>query len=181
MSLLRVDFRLTRVATTFNSMERMNSRKYMKLRNPADNFDNDEASTSSLNKRDLKTRFNLEKLAWIGIGLLSIYFSNLHVKLLPGQWPSEAWKLPLWLAFASFGLFAGLFVYLNYFLPYFRGIVVTPKHWQRDAPVAVPAATISGFGAFGLLFLAFLPVYRWWSMLIFPAIFIGFFAFISIF
>ena len=152
----------------------------MKLRNPAGNFDNDDTS-SSLNVRDLPTRFNPEKFAWIAVGLGAIYFSNLHVKLLPGQWPVEAWKLPLWLAHFSFALFAGLFVYLNYYLRYFKGIVVTPQHWQRDAPLAVPVATISGFGAFGLLFLGFLPVYGWWSLLIFPAVFLGFFAFISLF
>ena len=153
----------------------------MKLRNPAGNFDNDDPSSSSLNTREPSKRFNPEKLAWIAVGLGTIYFSNLHSKLLPGQWPQEAWKLPLWLAMLSFSLFWVLFVYLNYYLRYFKGVVITPQHWQRDAPLAVPAATISGFGSFGLLFVAFLPVYGWWSLLIFPAVFLGFFAFISLF
>lgn len=161
----------------------MTSRKYMKLRNPAGNFDNDDPSTTSLNSNGptLMDRFSVEKLLWIAIGAGSVYLSSLHENLLPGRWPKDALKFPLCLALASFSLFVVLFVYLNYYLRHFRGIIVTPTHWRRDAPYAVPAATISGFGSFGLLFVAFLPVYRWWSLVIFPAFFMGFFAFISLF
>lgn len=166
----------------------MNSRKYMKLRNPAANFDNDDPSTTSLNHsqkgidRPLTSRIlNPEKLAWIIAGVAAIYFSGLYSQILPHQWPEKAWNWSLYLAYICFGLFVGLFIYLNYYLRYFHGIMVTSAHWKRDAPIAVPAATACGFGSFFFLFLGFLPVYRIWSFLLFPVIFLSFFAFLSIF
>lgn len=169
-------------------MESMTSRKYRRLANPAANFDNDNPDDTSLHHSSsniaaspIVTRFHPEKIGWILVGLFALYWSRFYVHVVPTQWPAKAWWPFIALGHGCFLLFVSLFVYLNYYLRFRHGILITARHWKRDAPVAVPAATVSGSVAFLFWFVAFLPVYHAWSLLLFPILFLSFFAFISLF
>ena len=170
------------------SVSQSSLKKHRKFRAPEGDFDFDDPSTTSLNhsevsnEKELKIgRLNPEKFAWILAGFVVAYFSKFHLYLLPSGWPQSTWRLPLWTAYASFICFLCIFVYLNYYLPFICGIKITAKHWKRDAPIAVPSATISGSFGFILLCVGFLPHYHLWSLLIFPTLFMSFFALISLF
>lgn len=171
-------------------MESVSSfKKHRKLRTPEGDFDFDDPSTTSLNHSETSQvlqkcragRLNPEKVAWILAGCIVSYFSNIYNYILPHQWPKSTWKLALFSAYFSFACFAILFIYLNYYLRYARGIKITAKYWKRDAPISVPASTISGLLGFLFLFIGFFPLYRIWSFLIFSILFMSFFAFISLF
>ena len=170
-----------------DSVSQSSLKKHRKLRSPDANFDFDDPSEASLNHSEATNvkeyrlgRLNPEKFAWILAGCIVSYFSNLYNYLLPHQWPKSTWKLPLYSAYFSFICFIVLFVYLNYYLRYVRGVKITAKHWKRDAPISVPFATISGMLGFLLLFIGFLPHYHLWSILIFSVLFMSFFALISL-
>lgn len=171
-----------------DSVSQSSLRKHRKLRTPEGDFDYDDPSTASLNHAEPSNvdkfrsgRVNPEKIAWILAGCVTIYYSKLHLYLLPSQWPKGTYKLALWAAYVCFTSFLGLFMYLNYYLRYVRGVKITAKHWKRDAPIAVPAATLSGSLGFAFMFLGFLPFYHLWALLIFSVLFMSFFAFISLF
>lgn len=160
---------------------------YRKVRNAEGDFDYDDPSTTSLNHssagnvKKLKIgNLNPEKAAWILIGCFTVYYTNLHSLILPHNWPANSWKYALCLAYASFFSFICVFLYLNYYLRFACGIKITAKHWKRDAPLAVPAATISGTLTFFFLTIGFFPHFHLWSMLIFSVIFMSFFALISL-
>lgn len=170
------------------SVSQSSLKKHRKLRTPEGDFDFDDPSTTSLNHSEnlninkLKWgSLNPEKIAWILAGCVTMYYSNLHHYLLPSQWPKGTYKLALWASYLSFASFLGLFVYLNYYLRYFRGVKITAKYWKRDAPFAVPAATLSGSLGFAFMFLGFLPFYHLWAILIFSILFMSFFALLSLF
>lgn len=170
------------------SVSQSSFKKHRKLRSPEGDFDFDDPSTASLNHSETSNvkeyrvgRLNPEKVAWILAGCIVSYFSNLYQYILPHQWPKSTWKFALYSAYLCFTCFLMLFIYLNYYLRYARGIKITAKHWKRDAPISVPAATISGLFGFFLLFLGFFPYYHIWSFLIFSVLFMSFFAFISLF
>lgn len=170
------------------SISQSSLKKHRKHRTPEGDFDFDDPSTTSLNHSEVRNvkdykigRLNPEKLCWIFAGVVVAYYSNFYSYILPHKWPNSVWKFPLWLAYISFLCFSVLFVYLNYYLRYVRGIKITAKHWKRDAPIAVPSATL--FGSFGFLFLCvgFLSHYHLWALVIFPVLFMSFFALISLF
>ena len=170
-----------------DSISQSSLKKYRKLKTPEGNFDFDDPSTTSLNHStvgDVKEhrigRLNPEKAVWILIGCAVAYYTNLHYFLLPRNWPVKSWKIALWLSYASFLCFVSIFVYLNYYLRYVQGTKITAKHWKRDAPMAVPAATISGTLTFLFLSIGFFPHFHLWSFLIFSTISMSFFALISL-
>lgn len=170
------------------SVSQASFKKHRKHRTPEGDFDFDDPSTASLNHssevagKEYKIgRLNPEKFAWILSGAVVAYYSNIYSYILAHQWPESVWKLPLYLAYASFICFVILFVYLNYYLRHVRGIKITAKHWKRDAPIAVPSATLSGSLGFLFLCVGFLPHYHLWALLIFPLLFMSFFALISLF
>lgn len=170
------------------SVSQSSLKKHRKLRSSPDgNFDFDDPSTASLNHSERTNendyrigRLGPEKIIWILVGCLVGYFSNLYSYVRPSQWPKSTWKVPLTVSYLSFFCFFVLFVYLNYYLPHVRGIKITAKHWKRDAPVALPSATISGSLGFLFLFIGFLPHYHLWCLLIFPILFMSFFVLISL-
>lgn len=171
-----------------DSISKSSLRKYRKLKNPEENFDFDDSKMNSHSSAAVNRfgQLNPEKIAWILAGLVTIYLSNLYNLILPHQWPVQfrtSWKFNflLYSAYMSFSAFIIIFLYLNYYLRYFCGVKITAKNWKRDAPISVPAATISGSLGFILLFLAFLPHFHLWSLLIFPILFMSFFALISLF
>lgn len=170
------------------SVSQSSLKKHRKLRTPEGDFDYDDPSTASLNHSELSNvdkfrsgRVNPEKIAWILAGCVTVYYSKLYQYLLPSQWPKGTYKFALLAAYICFTGFLWLFVYLNYYLRYVRGVKITAKHWKRDAPTAVPAATLSGSLGFAFMFLGFLPFYHLWALLIFSVLFMSFFAFISLF
>lgn len=170
------------------SVSQSSLKKHRKLRTPEGDFDYDDPSTASLNHSEAANvdklrsgRVNPEKIAWILAGCVTVYYSNLHHYLLPSQWPKGTYKFALWTSYLCFICFFGLFLYLNYYLRYVRGVKITVKHWKRDAPMAVPAATLSGSLGFVFMFLGFLPFYHLWALLIFSVLFMSFFAFVSLF
>lgn len=171
-----------------DSVSQSSLKKHRKLRTPEGDFDFDDPSTTSLNHSETSTvkeykvgRLNPEKLAWILAGVVVGYYSSFYSYILPSQWPKSTWNSCLWLAYLSFISFFVLFIYLNYYLRYVRGIKITAMHWKRDAPIAVPSATISGSLGFLFLCIGFLPHYHLWALLIFPILFMSFFALISLF
>lgn len=173
-----------------DSVSQSSLKKYRKLRTPDTDFDFDDPSSSSLshseNSDAVIQKFkigslNPEKFIWILIGVSVIYFANLHKIILPFHWPQNTWKFALCIGYICLAIFACLFFYLNYYLKYFCGIKITVKHWKRDAPRAVPAATLSGSCGFLFLCIGFIPYYHLWSILIFPTLFMSFFALISLF
>ena len=162
-------------------------KQYRKLRTAEGNFDFDDPSTTSLHHsaagavKEFKIgRLNPEKAAWILVGCIVVYYTNLYSLILPHHWPNKSWKFALWLAYASFFSFVSVFIYLNYYLRYVKCIKITAKHWKRDAPVAVPAATISGTLTFFFLTIGFFPYFHLWSLLIFSVELMSFFALISL-
>ena len=168
------------------SISQTSLKKNRKLRSPGSTFDFDDPSAALLNhseasqvKKYRKGRFSPERITWIVLGSIVAYFSNLYKYILPSQWPNETWKPALWLAYISFSCFIFIFIYLNYYLKYFKGVKITEKHWKRDAPFAIPAATISCSLGFILLCIGFLPFYHFWSFLIFFAIFMKYLTLIS--
>ena len=170
------------------SVSQSSLKKKRKLRSPEGDFDLDDPSTTFLNHSEAFDgneyrvgRLNPEKIVWILAGCTVSYLSNLHNFILPHHWPQSTWKLALYSAYLSLICFLFLFIYLNYYLRYVRGIKVTAKHWKRDAPISVPATTISGTLGFLFLFIGFLPHFHLWSFAIFPILFMSFFALISLF
>jgi hypothetical protein len=169
------------------SVSQSSLKKHRRLRTAESDFDFDDPSSTSLNHsepsncKELRVgRFTPEKIVWILSGLVVVYFSKLHLHILPSNWPKSAYSLPLWLAYVCFAAFVALFVYLNYYLRYMQGIKITALHWKRDAPIAVPAVTITGSLIFACLFVGFWPHYRLWTLFMFPVLFMSFFAFISL-
>lgn len=170
------------------SVSQSSFKKHRKLRTPEGDFDFDDPSTASLNHSEASNvkeyrvgRVNPEKIMWILAGCIASYISNLHNYILPHHWPQSVWKWALYSAYLCLICFVFLFIYLNYYLRYVRGIKITAMHWKRDAPIAVPATTISGTLGFLFLFIGFLPHYHFWSFAIFPVLFMSFFALISLF
>ena len=171
-----------------DSISQSSLKKHRKLRNAESDFDFDDPSAASLNHSEASLqkeirigRVTPEKLAWIITGIVLGYYSKLYLFILPQYWPQSTYKIPLIMAYVSFVVFFVLFLYLNYYLRYFRGIKITAAHWKRDAPRAVPIATISGSLGFAFLSIGFLPHFHLWTLLIFPILFMSFFALVSLF
>lgn len=169
-----------------DSVSQSSLKKYRKLKTtPEGDFDFDDPSTASLNHSKPGNEFrigslNPEKATWILVGCVVMYFTNLYSLILPHHWPAKSWKFSLILAYISLFCFLSVFIYLNYYLRYVKYIKITAKHWKRDAPIAVPFATISGSLTFLFLSLGFFPYFHLWAFLIFSLIFMSFFALISL-
>ena len=147
------------------------------LANPDANFDNDNGEGP---KVPFFARFTLGKLFWMSTGLLTCWFVNFHRHLF-WEWPANLLRFTMYLSMFSFALFTSLFIYLNYFMPYIQGTIITTSNWRQKSPRAITVATFSALAGFFFLFVSFWPVYRFTNFIIFPAMFFGFFSFLSLF
>ena len=164
-------------------MEQMNSKKYRKVpKTSANTFDTQDATENSAASRHASSagRFQLDKIIWIVVGAVLLYFSKIYTYIFNFD-SSKTSTIPLYGFYVFSAMFGGLFLYLNYYLPMFCGIIVTARHWQRDAPKLVTATTIAGLLAFCSLFIACWPVYRFWSFLLHPLLLLSLMAFLSFF
>jgi len=163
-------------STHFRKAPKQESKRPL-LANPSSNFDNDERGVG---EDGFVGRFKLGKFIWIGLAVMVSWFFDFHRHLF-WKWPNNLWREAMVLAVLCLGSFASLFLYLNYCMPYVRGITITTSNWRQQAPRTITAATLSGMLAFFFLFISFWPVYRLSSFVIFPVIFVGFFSFLSLF
>lgn len=133
------------------------------------------ASDSTGPKRTLASR-TVESLAWIVASLLLCYFISV-----PQAIAARTATASFALTIAGMLGFLAVFLYLQYYLVYFKQTKIDYTRWETQAPRSIQIATASGLVASIALVVLLWPAYSIGAPVVAFVIFMGIISLISLF